>query len=284
MSDSLRAFVLFILIVIYPVAYPNIFSLGDGRFGSGGSLILIFNAILLLSRKEKLNIIDFSTILINVFVMASGERADTILILLLFYLIKYQDGHLIERKISNVKLIFLLFITLLLGLFSGLNRMGGSFSMEYLIYYIFNQGTVIDVLHVYLSSIWYVNKYGYNFEPIINLISSFIPFTPFGGASSSYNVTSILRNIIPNVGGGLFYSAGYLSYGLFGASIYVAFYGFFIRKLFIGGNISKVLFIAIFLQQLRLQWYGLNYMGNVVSMGLLILSFIFLIKYVANKY
>ncbi|WP_063663718.1 hypothetical protein [Aliivibrio fischeri] len=281
-NNSMRYIFFISLLIIYPIAYPAIFGFGDDRFGSGGSLVLILNALLIFSRREKIELIDFLVISLNLFALISGERADTILILLVYYVLKSDGKNIYERDISYLSLILILFSILLIGLFSGINRMGGEFTIDYLLYYILNQGTVVDVLHVYLSAFWYVEKFGFNYEPIINLMSSFIPFFSLGGASSSYNVTEILRDMIINVGGGVFYTAGYVSFGVLGGMFISFFYGYFLRILFCGGGVLHILFVAIFLQQLRLQWYGLNYMGNVVSVGLVIFMSIYFLRYLSR--
>lgn len=278
-----RLILISLLLIFYPIAYPAIFGFDGSRFGSGGSIVIILNALLLLSRTKRLSFVDFIVISINVFALFSGERADSILILFLYYLLSSDGFYIRERVISNIKLITILILILFVGLFAGVNRMGGEVSLDYIIYYLFNQGTAVDVLHVYLSSLWYVDALGYNSKPILNLFSSFIPFNSFGGASSEYNVTIILGKEIANVGGGLYYSAGYLIAGVFGASILCFLYSYFLRVLFTFSDISKILLVCIFIQQLRLQWYGLNYMGNVLSVGLILFTFLYFLKWLTNR-
>ncbi|MDN3475545.1 hypothetical protein [Pseudoalteromonas sp. APC 3355] len=282
-GNGIRLIFLGALFLTYPVAYPAIFGFSNDRFGSGGSLLLIFNAILILSRQSKLNIIDYLTIAINLFALFSGERADTILILFSYFLLTSDGTHIKEKNLSNLKLFSALLILFIVGLISGINRVGGEFSLGYLAYYLLNQGTAVDVIHVYLSSFWYVENIGFNTDPLINFIYSFFPFNSIGGASSEYNVTSILREHIPSVGGGLFYTAGYVSFGLFGAILCSFFYGLYIKLCFNAGTILSTLFIAIFIQQLRLQWYGLTYMGNVVSFGIIVFSVIYFFKVFFSK-
>lgn len=282
-DNAIRWIFLFALLICFPIAYPAIFGLGQGRFGSGGSLILIFNALIILSRKQEISLVDYIAIGINLFALVSGERADTILTLFLYYILIFKDGMIVERNIGNAKLFIILFFILIIGLLSGINRVGGELTMEYFYYYLFNQGTVVDVIHVYMSSFWYVDKIGYNLWPVVNFIFSFIPFTAYGGASSPYNVTYLLRDFIPNVGGGLFYTAGYVVYGIMGGSIFSLFYGLFLKFTFHGNKVLNLIFISLFLQQLRLQWYGLTYMGNVVTFGILIASIIYLTQKYLSK-
>lgn len=281
-----RFVVLSALICMYPIAYPAIFSGGQERFGSGGSLLIVLNTIIVLSRRDKLELVDYCCLALNSFALLCGERADTILIILLYYLTKCENGVISEKEISTLKLLAMLFFVMLLGIIAGINRMGGDSSFD-LINAIFNQGTVIDVLHVYISSLWYADHLGVNIKPLINFFSSFVPFSDYGGASSEYNVTEILRSQIPNVGGGLYYSIGIMCFGFLGAVFVVYCYAVLLCKLFNGRDIYKVIFVALFIQQLRLQWYGLTYMGNVFIFGIFILSVIYLLKITSgnlNKY
>lgn len=278
-----RGFIFTLLLCIYPIAYPAIFGSGSERFGGGGSLLVILNAIMLMSRRERLGIVDYACMALNIYALLAGERADTILIVFLYYITLNRKGYIVERDISVFKLSFLLFAIMFIGLFSGINRMGGQVSIEYFTYYLFNQGTAIDVLHVYLSSLWYVNAVGFSYEPILNFIFSFIPLNPLGGASSDLNVTQILRSHIPNVGGGLFYTIGLVTGGFIGGLISVLGYSAFIVKMFTGSDVLKILFISLFIQQLRLQWYGLTYMGNVISVGVCIILCIYFIRYVSGR-
>lgn len=277
MKDNIRIFFLIFLFLVYPIAYPAIFGLGDSRFGSGGSLVILFNAVILLSRGSKLNLIDYLAFLINAFAFISGERADIILFLFLTLMLQYKDGYILERKLSSVKIFTILIFIYLFGTVSGVVRSGEDIQILTILNNILNQGTAVDVVHVFLSSLWYFNKLGNDLSPIINIISSFIPFTPTGGASSSLNVTEILRSEIYNVGGGLFYSSGVLALGYFGAPLVAYLYGRVIKFFFLSRGYYSLIFIAIFIQQLRIQWYGINYLGNVISFGLIIILLIHLL-------
>ncbi|EJV0274994.1 hypothetical protein N5212_000307 [Vibrio parahaemolyticus] len=279
LGQDIRLTLLGMLFLFYPIAYPAIFGLGDGRFGSGGSVLIVINSLLLITRKNRIDIADVGMLSINLFAFISGERADTILVLFLYFILKPDDGRIKERNISNYSFMLGGVFIAVLAMMSGMLRAGESLnlSVHSIFNYLISQGTAVDVAHVYFSSFWYVDKYGVDLRPLINIVSSFLPMFSWGGASSDFNVTEILRNHIPNVGGGLFYSAFYLSLGWVGLCL-VFVYGYLLKLFYRNDSIFNFLFIALFIQQLRIQWYGINYLGNVISLGLIIIFFLVLLK------
>ncbi|KTF13167.1 hypothetical protein [Pseudoalteromonas sp. H103] len=285
LDSKIRLFLLILLFVLYPIAYPGVFGLSESRFGSGGSLLIVINSLLLMSRLNYRNFIDVSMVSINLFAFFMGERADIIILLLLVFILKSNKGRVSERNISNLKFLFGIVVISMAGLLSGVSRAGNGIDIDIqkIITYFISQGTAVDVIHVYLSSFWYVDNFGYSIDPILNIIFSFIPLNSIGGASSNYNVTEILRTYIPNVGGGLFYSAFYLSGGVFSMAIFSSIFSFFIKYIFYKESLFNFLFIALLIQQLRIQWYGINYLGNVISIGLIVIFFIYLINIINKK-
>lgn len=278
LKNNIRLLLSFLLIIAYLLAYPSIFLLSDNRFGVGGSLIIVFNTLLLLSKEDKIKTADIIFLLVNFFAFLSGERADTISIMLIYFILKSKDNIIYERKINTLVIIGAFSTVILLAMIAGINRMGGTPSFDYMLNQVSNQGTAIDVTHVYYSAIWYYHNIGTSISPIINFLFSFIPFNSYGGATSIYNLTIILREHINNVGGGLFYSLGIIVGGPIGMMVLIYIYSKVINFGFSHYNLLKTLFIALCIQQFRLQWYGLNYMGNIITLIILLSAFYLLLK------
>lgn len=247
------------------VAYPRAFFVGDNRFGALGGLFLIMYALIFLIKNNRICFFYYISYFICIFLFTRGERVDILLMLLLPFI--YPTSRL-------YKLIPLLIFVFILGTYSGISRLGISISIEELCTLltssITNYGTAVDVVHVYLSSVGYFYDVGSSFKPFLNIVSSFVPGTELSGASSTYNIAIFLRDYIDNLGGGLFYSSGFIAFGSLGAISFFVLYGYLYR--YLCKYSPGFIFLVFWLMQFRIQWYGMTY----YSMPLLVSVFIFL--------
>lgn len=263
-SFALRLICLALYFLLLFIAYPGVMGLSEGRFGSGGSLVIVLFAITSLSRdfKYKVDFINTLLFILVLFMLSQGERVDFILALAALFMINKK-----ESKFSIIRLVFVVVIFLFVGVYGGLSRHGVEITFETLLlsvsFAMTNFGTAIDVVHVYLSSVWYFYNKPLDYMPLVNLISSYIPFSPMGGASSEFNFTLVNQKYITNVGGGLFYSVGMMTIGPAGVVLFGFLYGYLFKRLFLLKSYWSMIFIAFFVQQFRIQWYGANYFGNV---------------------
>ncbi|EOA8958027.1 hypothetical protein ACIMS1_003668 [Vibrio harveyi] len=259
------------------VSYPKAMFVGDSRFGILGSLVVFaFSCLFLSKRNTKYSkaLFIFSYVF-AVFVFFRGERVDFVLMILLPFLY--------PRQVNLLKIFTVASLLFVVGLYSGLSRLGMSLNFEQLFevvsYSITNFGTAVDVLHVYLSSFYYYYEFGSRFEPILNIVASYIPGMPQGGAGADYNVSILLREQIDNLGGGLFYSVGAISFGPLGVLALGFIYGILYKFFFKFQGPWGLVFIMFFVMQFRIQWYGFNYFGMPLLLGVITSSVIlFLVR------
>ncbi|WP_157109446.1 hypothetical protein [Cobetia marina] len=278
-TTNIAVFSLFIFSIC--AAYPSVFYLSDSRFGSMGSLVVIFFATWMITvgnSNESTSKLQFAVALsVVAFAIIRGERVDFILMLclMLFYYFKTSRINLLYLSVPLISIFAL-------GMYGGLSRGGESLNISSLIEEIVanlsSLGTAVDVVHVYLSSVWYVNAIGYTLEPIINILMSVFPSNNYGGASSEYNYVWILRDYINNVGGGMFYTAFMLAAGPILTVVSGYIYGYLLKKMFLLKTKYGIVFIMFFIMQLRLQWYGPNYFGSIVLFSIIFVVFIKLLK------
>ncbi|MFM5651711.1 hypothetical protein ACET76_05595 [Aeromonas caviae] len=267
------------LLAFLCIAYPKAFFLGDSRFGSmGGVSVILFSFLMVTMEKKRIDLMAYFAILIYTYMIIRGERVDFILGLITFYFFYRKSS-----EIAFGKLAVIFSALLLLGVYSGLNRAGGDVTINDVfnvtLSSITNFGTAIDVIHVFLSSVWYYENIGSDIRPVLNVLFSYIPLAPMRGAGAEYNYVWILREYIFNVGGGLFYSAPMMLCGLIGVVVSGFLYGFLFKYLYRREGLLKVTFIVFFIMQFRVQWYGMTYFGSaLIFMLLLYLFFLFLLK------
>ncbi len=274
-----RVFFLVMLILVLPVAYPAAWGVGSDRFGSFGSLVVVFFAVIVCSKSNssKFDVLLSLVAALIMFMVFHGERVDFILMFAAIYIIAKGTSF-----VSLYKLAILVSFFLVIGIYGGINRAGGALDVTELFsivsFAITNFGTAVDVVHVYLSSSWYYENISSDFRPIINVISSYLPLLPKSGAGSDYNFVWILREYIDNVGGGTFYTASMMAAGGFGVVISGYVYGVLFRFLFRQELYYSPVFIAFFVMQFRLQWYGLTYFGNVIFSMTILWAVLYVIR------
>lgn len=276
----IQKYVLSIMLLAFLcIAYPKAFFLGDSRFGSmGGVSVILFSLLMITIERKRKDILVYFSLLLYIYMIIRGERVDFILGLIAFYFFYRKSS-----KIALGKLAVIFSVLLLLGVYSGLNRAGGNITVNDVLNVtlssITNFGTAIDVIHVFLSSVWYYDNIGSDVRPVLNVIFSYIPLAPMRGAGAEYNYVWILREYIFNVGGGLFYSAPMMWCGLIGVVFSGFLYGCFFRYLYRRNGLFKVAFVAFFIMQFRIQWYGLTYFGSAfIFMLIMYVCFSFLLK------
>lgn len=269
-KNDIRFILLILFVISLMIAYPRSMFISDSRFGFGGSACLVLSALLIACRQSKIDIIDIITFCLSLMIFINGERVDFLVFIFVFFLIENKDGVIKERNMGVASSFILGSLIFILATLIGMKRGGENFDLFVILNSILSQGTAVDVIHVYLSCVKYVQDIGYDIRPLWNIIASFIPFIPGGGAISSYNATEILREYIYNLGGGLFYTAGYMIFGVSGVVIMTSIYSLFIRFTFSSGFIGSAVLLVITLQQLRIQWYGITYLANSIMLMVLL--------------
>ncbi|XAG07679.1 hypothetical protein NM432_12195 [Vibrio metschnikovii] len=272
-GSGFHVLIVFFTLIFLPIAYPSAYFLGDSRFGSLGGVLIVLLSLSICSVKGKNNLLIYFVLFVCIFSIIRGERVDFILCLLAIYFL-HSNKHVNIFKIG-----FSCVLLLILGLFSIAKRSGWDITissfLDLIIINITQFGTAVDVIHVYMSSIWYYNEIGFTILPLFNYVFSFIPIkTGFGGASSDINFVAITRQYIPNLGGGMFYIPFIIAIGSFGAVLSGLFYGFLTRFLFTRKGIWSFIFIPFFIMQFRIQWYGFNYFGTVCILSIFIVIYI----------
>ncbi len=281
LSARARWFVALLFILSLFLSYPKVMGVGDLRFGVGGSITLVLLVLVLCSRRpfRQWDPLSGVIFIILVFLVGSGERVDFVLAVIALMAINSRNG-----QISLGWLMVGCAALFSLGVYAGLARIGIEIQydkfLDFLFASAFNFGTAIDVVHVYFSGTWYYERFGVSLEPLANVVSSYFPIFPWGGAGHEYNFSWFLRPYIDNVGGGLFYTVGMLALGPLGVLVFGAGYGAITRILFkFSKPYGSIVFVAFFVMQFRLQWYGLTYFGNV----LIILLVVYYISALAYK-
>lgn len=267
------------LMVSCAVAYPKAFGLSDFRFGTAGSIVIFLSALLILSipRKQKYDFVTLVHLVFILFMVFRGERVDFVLnvIVILAYYFRSSNVSLFSFGLYS-------FLGLVLATIGGAMRHYGSLDLLYVFqtipFLVSNFGTAIDVVHVYMSAVWYFDVYGPNVDPLINIFASYFPFFPGRGASSELNYVFILKEHINNLGGGLFYIAGLMAFGAGGVIFFGYLYGLLLRKAFTLKGVLSVFFIALSLMQFRVQWYGATYFGSVFLLFIFFYFFYLLLK------
>ncbi|MEE1232786.1 MAG: hypothetical protein U0L16_05940 [Phocaeicola sp.] len=213
--------------------------------------------------------------LILFYVIIGGDRVDSIVAIVFLAIINIQDN-LAKESIKKTYLIIGGVTLFILSVISGIIRDGNSVSIITILYSFYAQQTVSDVLYVFLCSIGYYYEHGQNLSVLGNLFLGLFP-GPFYGVVSEYNYTIFLiRNYLPNPGGGLFYSEGMIAWGPVGVLLYSTVYALSIKLLFKSNKrISVALFILSFSMLCRIQWYGFIYSYKPILFTL-IFYFIFI--------
>jgi len=292
-----KLLLLLLFFIFSVIAYPHIYIADAPRFnllpGSGwASFYLIFGLInIILISKQYANITNIIYYIILFSVLVGGERADTIMLLIILINLKQKylinNGslklYLVENSL-NLKIFIIVLIVFSLGTLIGFVRLHGFNSIDSFIFVraLYSLHTAVDVTQVYLSSIGYIKEHSYSIYPIINDIATFLPGTAYGGAGSSINYTLILNDYMKNMGGGPYYIAGLMMLGSYGlALIHISLAFFLIFLLKSKKTIYKLWFLLFMLMVLRVVWYG----GVYYYKPLLLLSilFIILINYKQGK-
>ena len=268
-----------LLLFMSVISYPWLFGLAARREmllpGNGWVSIYIGTyLILLLSQNSNSTILKSILFILLLYFIVSGERVNNMLyVVLLVGLVGGREVNLDAKR----KGIFALAggLVLLLGYVAG-NLRGGGDALSLDFFYVFNYITVIESLHVYLSSFWYVDNIGNDSSVLLSMIYSFIPFHSNGGAGSPYFFENIIASEVSTVGGGMFVTEGYLAFGLVGLCLWSLVSALLIKKCFISESIFlNSIFVVIFALAFRFFWYGWEYIITPVYVMFLYLLVFF---------
>lgn len=256
-----------ILVISAIISYPRVFGL---EFSLDLSTIYIAtNSALLLCKRPRKNWGTIVHTLILLYVIIGGDRVDSIVAIVFLAIMNTQDNSA-KESIKKTYLIIGGVTLFILSVISGIIRDGNSVSMITILYSFYAQQTVSDVLYVFLCSIGYFYEQGHNLSVLGNLFLGLFP-GPFYGVVSEYNYTIFLvKNYLPNPGGGLFFSEGMIAWGPAGVLLYSTIYALCMKKLFGSSKrISVALFILSFSMLCRIQWYGFIYSYKPILFTLL---------------
>jgi hypothetical protein len=266
---------LFLCLIIssYPVLLIHS---GKENVVKSGSLYLMFNILLLLSKQHFFSFRTFLHFAYLIIMISLGERVDSILAVVILLVI--NGDNLRQKEQYKKKALYMGLISLFS--LAVIVRSQSNHLQELLISF-YSQATVCDVLHVYLCSVKHYVVYGAEYSVLGNLFFGLFPGT-FYGLTSNYNFTSFLNNnFVPNAGGGLFFSEGMLVFGPVGVILYMVLMAVLIKYLFKHKTrLHSTLFLLFMVMMCRIIWYGFIYTYKPVI--LCILSVIFFIKTVKS--
>lgn len=267
-KKGVRFLFLFLSVITCFIAFPKAMFIGSERFGSLGSVALMSLFVVILSKDKNSDLVTNLARIFCLFMMIRGERVDFILPFLFSFFIN------VDFKLNMHRFLLIVFSFFLL-LVSGMYRSGEN--LEHIdLYSVIIIGTVVDVLHVYLSSILVYMK-GLN-EPAF-LYDDLLSFIGLSGVIRELQDIPTLsaylaNNFASNVGGGIMISTGIISFGLIGvvalASVYAVItkYIFRLRK----SKVASLFFFMFFVTQFRFLWYGFFYFSNKI-----IICFLFVV-------
>lgn len=266
-----------ILFLSAVISYPRVFGFDSGIDMS--TVYISTNIALFLCKNSRTSLCFLIHLFILLLVIIGGDRVDSI-IAIVFLCVMGYDNFYIREKITRSYLVVGGVLLFVLSIVSGTARDGHSVSLESVFYSLYAQQTVSDILYVFLCSVEYYYNNGPDLSVWGNLLLGLFP-GPFYGVVSEYNYTIFLiKNFMPNPGGGLFISEGMIAIGPLGTLLYMMVYAFCIRLLFIS---QKKNFIALFVLSIvmlcRIQWYGFIYAYKpIIFTVIFCLIFIYLQK------
>ncbi|MDB4297220.1 hypothetical protein N9901_00540 [Flavobacteriaceae bacterium] len=279
-NELSRSIFVFLFLVVSIIAFPRAFGVGNERWNLiPGPWVVVFIAMNLVlftsyvSLKQKSSILHFIILIIS---FIGGERANSVIVLVLFFLFIPHKSIMTERKIKYYYGV-LFFLLAVLGIAVQSWRSGKIFSSQDIYTNLISLTTVSDVVHIYFSAFNYVDKYPLTINPLINEVASMFNIPVYGGAGLEvdYNFTEILRKHIQNYGGGLFYTEGVLIFGKVGVLIHTFLYGYLIRFLYLNKNrFAQILMLVFITLQMRIQWYGFMYIYTPVWLTYLLVVFL----------
>lgn len=248
---------LLIAVICAICSYPRVSGL-NFRFDMS-TIFISTNVAMFLCRYPRSHLLTILHFSLLIWVIIGGDRVDS-MASVIFLLIFASDRTYHKESVRYSVLILGMLVLFTLGIVSGLLRNGLSFSPEELLYGLYAQQTVSDVVYVFLCSVEYFLENESNPEVLLNTIFGLFPGNYYGVASE-YNYSRFLvYHFAPNPGGGLYLSEGMIAFGLFGTFIYAFIYALIIKALFIRhGNIATCLFILFVVMSFRMQWYGIIY-------------------------
>lgn len=283
-NEFSRGVFVFVFFVVSVIAFPKAFGIGSQRWnlipGPWPVVFIAMNLVLFTSFnsiKQKSSIVHLLVLLIC---FAGGERANTALVLLLFFLFNSTNKEYMTEKKIKYYYGVLFFLLAVLGIAAQSWRSGSQFSLEALYSNLISLATVSDVVHIYFTSFNYIEHNPLTLRPVVNEIASMFNLPVYGGATSlDYNFTEILRDHIYNFGGGLFYTEGVLIFGKIGVLIYAVVFGFIIRFLYLNkSKLAQVTMLVFIVLQMRIQWYGFMYIYTPIWLTYLLIKWLELLN------
>lgn len=266
-SETMRLFIVFLFLIISIIAFPKVFGIGTQRWnlipGPWPVVFIALNLVLFTSYKSLNQVSSFFHLIILSICFVGGERANSALVFLLFFILVPENNTYIKERRLKYHYFIIFFLIAVFGIAAQSWRVGSSFSLESLGRNLISLATVRDVVHIYFTSFSYIQTHPLTISPLINEVASIFNIPVYGGTGEHVflNFTEILRKYLYNLGGGLFYTEGVLVFGKIGVLIYAFLYGALIRMLYTKNkNTLKISLLLVFIVlQMRIQWYGFLY-------------------------
>ena len=235
---------------------------------------LVFSVFLLLTHEKK-DTLWFFHFCLSMSLIALGERVDSLLIIVLLFLVKGNKKFAADFSDKKIYLGGILFFVILVAV--GYIRGNESFTIDMLVNSFVSQRTVCDVTYIYLTSISYILEHGCKLEVMSPL---FLGVLPGEGVTSTLCYTNFLSKYMYNPGGGLFFSEGVVALGLLGVIVYISSFALFLRIVVNSKKIySSIIFLFFCVMACRVTWYGMFYIYKPILLGYILYKIFHLKKY-----
>ncbi|MGB3468284.1 MAG: hypothetical protein WBA74_23565 [Cyclobacteriaceae bacterium] len=289
-EEKSRVILVGFTVIVAAIFMPRVFFISDERFNllpffAWGALYNVMSVILIISHQNFKRTSSIIHLMLLVFIMARGERADQIMVLLSLFLF---SGIYIKNEIKiNYKFAIGGGLLFMVVSFIGIIRIIGFQNfIEHFTFYLglsfYAQQTAADVTHVYMSSVLFYFQEPPDYAVVMNLPLSILPGLPGGGSAASNNYINTLMQVVPSYGGGLFYAEAAMNFGVLGIMFYAASLALLIRySLACDTLLKKIITFVVFTMVFRVHWYGLLYIIKPIYISLLL---VVILKYFTKKF
>lgn len=286
-EEKTRTIIVILTIIFALLFMPHAFFLSERRFHlfpflSAGTIYNVLSIFLIISHKSIKRFSSFLHFLLLIFLILRGERVDQIAVFLSLFLFTGFENK-IENKIGLKFIIPGIFLFIIVTSIGFIRVFGLKYFFDNISYLVglsfYAQTTAVDVTHVYLSAVKYYFEMPINLEVMTNFPSSFVPGFPGSGAGSKTNYIIELNSVVPNYGGGLFYSELAMNLGLVGVVISILFFSLLIQIAFFKKTLINAIFgVCLLILSFRIQWYGMLYLIKPLYLSFLLFYMLFVLS------
>ncbi len=262
-TEGSRFILIILLLLLGIIVWPEAFGIyGYGRFnllpgGAWSGLYTLVSSLLILSSKGLSSWSSRLHLALCLFIIFRGERVDNLVVVLALFTLSPTEGGIIKETNKVIRFAIIAFpFMIIVSLIRIVQILGLKTVLDNWLFYatatLYKQHTALDVTHVYLSAVAYFHEMPSKWYALFNSVLSMISLN-----SNKLDYVFITKEIIPNAGGGIFYSEGVLAFGVFGVIVYSAFFGIALRYGIKGESLfAKSIIVLLLLLCFRFQWYG----------------------------